>query len=749
MASNCLRTEGFGFSGAIEPKVPRLRERIEQLELQLAAQQSVAQVLAGAPEPEQALGRLLEAIVRSLRWRVGTFWELPLGTDRLRLNEMWHEGGDQLAAFERVSREKRLPEGVGLPGRVLAGGAPVWIADLARDRNFVRAEAAASAGLRSALAFPVRSDRGVLGVIECFTPEITDPAPELLRTLEAIGAQIGQYIERRRAEEAARRSDAVRAAMLRSSLDCVVAIDHEGRVVEFNPAAELTFGYPRREAIGREMAELIVPPGLRAEHRRGLARYLETGEGPLVDNRVEVTGMRADGTELPIELTITRVDVEGPPVFTGYLRDISERQREERVQRFLAKSSALLAGSLDYAETLTRVAGLAVPEVADWCAVDLLADDGSIRHLATAHVDPERKRLAHELRERYPPDPDAPQGVGWVIRTGRTEHYPEISDAQLEAAVSDGAQRDLLRRLGMHSAIVVPMVARDRILGAITLGGAESGRRLQEADVFVAEELARRAALAIDNARLYGERDHVAEVLQRRLLPDEIPEIPGMDVAVRYHAAGSGIEVGGDFYDVFGVEGGDWLVVNGDVSGKGPEAAAITALARYTLRAVALWEQTPSRALGVLNDTLARQWDDAAFCTAACARVSVGEASARVLLGRAGHPYPIVVRHDGTIEVLEGGGMPLGVMANPEIEDYSFELAPGDALVLYTDGVSEARLDSGGVLGTTGLTALLTQCAGQSAEHLAQAIEDAAVRQHGGPARDDVSLVVLRAGKSG
>jgi PAS domain S-box-containing protein len=197
------------------------------------------------------------------------------------------------------------------------------------DQNFPRAPEARRAGLHAAFCFPIRSAGGLLGVMEFFTGEPRELDSELLATMSILGDQVGQAVERRRDAEALSANEARHRAMLDAALDCVVTMDHEGRVVDFNPAAERTFGYTVDEAVGRDMAELIIPPELRERHRQGLARYLETAEGAVLDRRIEITGMRADGSTFPVELTITRIVVPGPPKFTGYLRDITDRRAAE------------------------------------------------------------------------------------------------------------------------------------------------------------------------------------------------------------------------------------------------------------------------------------------------------------------------------------------------------------------------------------------------------------------------------------
>jgi PAS domain S-box-containing protein len=217
--------------------------------------------------------------------------------------------------------------------------------------------------------------------------------------------------------------------------------------------------------------------------------------------------------------TFTADDVNFLKAVANVLAAAIDRERGEEKQRFLADSGALLSSSLDYRTTLASVARLAVPTLADWCAVDVL-EDGSVERLAVEHPDPEKVVLALKLQERYPPDPEAPGGVYGVLRSGRPEFYPEITGEMLEAAALDEEHLELLREMGFTSAIVVPMIARGRTLGAVTLVSAESGRKYDEADLDLANELALRAALAVDNARLYEEAQ--TEIAEREWAQAEL-----------------------------------------------------------------------------------------------------------------------------------------------------------------------------------------------------------------------------------
>jgi PAS domain S-box-containing protein len=216
---------------------------------------------------------------------------------------------------------------------VLVSGQATWLVDAPDDANFPRAQAALRGGLHAAFAFPLRSPRGVVGVMEFFAGELREPDERLLATMDTLGSQIGQFVAGRRAAEELRARESRLTAMLEAALDAVVTMDAGGRVIGWNHAAEAIFGYSAEEADGREMADLIVPPHLRDAHRRGLARYLQTKRGVVLDRRLELTGMRRDGSEFPVELTITRIALPGAPTFTGYLRDITTRVTAERELR--------------------------------------------------------------------------------------------------------------------------------------------------------------------------------------------------------------------------------------------------------------------------------------------------------------------------------------------------------------------------------------------------------------------------------
>ncbi|HEY3006751.1 MAG TPA: PAS domain S-box protein [Micromonosporaceae bacterium] len=301
--------------------------------LLLRLEHAVADLLAETSFGTDLYPRLLEVIGSALAWPVGAVWAASEHADgvppQLRCVAMWHAADVDVREFEEASRRLTLPSGVGLPGRVWQSGGPAWVRDAALDPDMPRAAIVGRIGLAAAFCFPIASRDGIEALVEFFTDTPLDPATDLLNTMSSLGRRIGDALRRQRVDETVRRSEGRLRAVIDSALDCVIIADAGGRVLEFNPAACRTFGYSREETVGRELADLIVPAALRARHRRGLSRYLRTGVARSLDQRLEIDGMRADGTVFPVELTITRVPIAGPPVFAAYLRDLTERRAVE------------------------------------------------------------------------------------------------------------------------------------------------------------------------------------------------------------------------------------------------------------------------------------------------------------------------------------------------------------------------------------------------------------------------------------
>lgn len=419
------------------------------------------------------------------------------------------------------------------------------------------------------------------------------------------------------------------------------------------------------------------------------------------------------------------------------IEDLTEQQRAERNATFLSRASDVLASSLDYERTLTNVAQLVVPEIVDWCAVDLFDERGDRIPVAVAHVDPARVELARQLREYQPGPIDRDRGLGLVLRTGKPVLYPEVPDELLAQTAVDEHHLELLRAVEMRSVAIVPMRAANRTFGAMTLVSAESGRVLDRADMDLAEQIAARAAVAIENARLFSERSRIAHTLQQSLLPERLPEIPGHQLAAGYVPAVVGTEVGGDFYDVWPVSGG-WMVAIGDVTGKGIEAAALTSLVRHTLRTASEFVDSPAELITLLDRTLKRQ-PARSICTVLCVRLGDGQ----VVVCAGGHPLPLLASGGQVAQVGEHGPL-LGGFESAQWSDTVAQLAPNSTLLLYTDGVTEALGKDATRFGAARLKGTLRRYANSDAEAVIGSVTDAVAQFQTDSHTDDMALVAIR-----
>ena len=533
--------------------------------------------------------------------------------------------------------------------------------------------------------------------------------------------------------------------VFRATPDAVIVMDAGGVVRDWNPAAEHIFGYSRDRAIGRTVAELVIPVPLRPAHRNALGRYLESGESTVLDRRLEVAALRSDGSEFSVEITVTRLADLEPPLFAGFVRDLSEREviRLERVQQrmtFLARAGLVLDRSLDYDETLQGLAALTVPELAQLTVIDLLEDVGSIRTAVACAPEPQHARAVEAIRRDHPLDLASAHPVAAVLRSGEPMLVPSMEiEYQREIATGD-EHFELMRRLRYHSAIVVPLVARQRVLGTLSLLRMEGARSYDQDDLALAEDLARRAALAVDNARLFQSTQQLARTLQESLLPQALPQIPGIHMVGRYRAAAQGQDVGGDFYDAFAIGENRWGIVIGDVCGKGAQAAALTALARYTIRALA--DRDAATVLGLLNDAVTRDQDFVRerFLTALMIVASADAGHLHLEMAAAGHPAPLVLRRDATVEKLSVSGPLIGVSHEAEYLSRNAVLHPGDTMLLYTDGLTDARAPAR-ILTDSDLAEILVAAHGMGAERLAAFIEEQAIA--GEDPRDDIAILVI------
>jgi PAS domain S-box-containing protein len=305
-----------------------------------AAAFAVGEALANASNLTDAAPAILRAIGTHLEWQFSSLWIVDHDRRCIRCAASWAADPEAATPFVNATHGATFTSGIGLPGRVWARRDPAWIENVTEDDNFPRAAAARECGFHGAFAFPIELDDDVAGVIECFNRTIVVPDPDLLRTMSNVGSQIGLFLARKREEASVAEGQRRRSAILDTALDAVIAMDHRGMVTEFNPAAVRMFGYSRDEAIGREFADLLIPPSVRQQHRDGLMQYLATGNESSIDRRVETTGQRSNGEEFPVEIAITRVTGDEPPTFTGFVRDLTERARAEREREELLAREA-------------------------------------------------------------------------------------------------------------------------------------------------------------------------------------------------------------------------------------------------------------------------------------------------------------------------------------------------------------------------------------------------------------------------
>ena len=542
------------------------------------------------------------------------------------------------------------------------------------------------------------------------------------------------------------------------------------------------FGLPPEAEVDYEAFLGMVHPEERERIDRVVALALDPENGGVF--ATEYRTITQDGTARWVVSRGRTIFEGGRAVrFIGTVLDVTERRRDDEDRERLlarektareeaeaarkrlalqARAGTVLSASLDYEATLARVARLTIPEFADFCLVDVLGEDGSLRQVAAAHADPAEEDALRELAPYRAHDAeglkDTRRVSASVLRSGEALLLSEAK--MLADSFRDDAHRALVGRLHPRSSICAPLVARGRTLGTVIFVRTRPGSRYDPEDLSLAESLAARCASAIDNARLYASQTRVARALQGSLLPTYLPEVPGLEVGLLYLPAGEA-NIGGDFYDLFdtserqdgGTDASDgpvpsWGVAIGDVSGKGPEAAAVLALARYTIRAAAMHRTRPASILADLNEAMlrhGREREKGKFCTVAYARVQAEEHGARISVSRGGHPAPMLLRPDGEVRPVGYAGRAMGIFADPRLTEQEVLLRPGDALVLFTDGVTEARAPDGTFFGEERFADLLRDSAGLDAKSLAAHLGEVICEFQEDDLHDDVAILVLRA----
>lgn len=413
----------------------------------------------------------------------------------------------------------------------------------------------------------------------------------------------------------------------------------------------------------------------------------------------------------------------------------------EQRYRFLLSASTMLSAALDSGAAIEALGRAAVPTLAELCLIDVLGSAGKLNRVESRSTEVE---LAAGMAKVSPP-PGSDHPALRAVQTGEHVLIESATDEELRLISGNEHNFEALRSRGLRWCLSVPVVARSS-LGALTLlKPAPSYDGQYDIVQDMAEDLARRAALALYNAELFEASRDMAITLQKSLMPEALPHIPGLDVAARYHAGGEGAEVGGDFYDLFptGDEEGGWAAVIGDVCGKGAEAAALSALARHTIRAANVILRKPKRVLAFLNQLVLQGGYSERFITVAYCRMRPARGSLQVAVGRAGHPPPMLLKSDGTVAPQGKPGTLIGVIPDPSLTDQVIRVCPGEALVLYTDGVTEAA-GAEGRFGQNRLEAELASCAGKTAQDIADHLENAVLSFQRTQSHDDMAILVIR-----
>ena len=559
------------------------------------------------------------------------------------------------------------------------------------DLKFLR-----SLDIRSSIVVPIRARDRNLGTLSLLTAwSGRRYTADDLRFVQILASRIGLALDNAGLfsdlESVERRMDTVMSILD----EAVVIHGSDGELVFINPAAARQLGFASsEEALATPTTRISERFEVRDEQGRelGLDALIGSqglGEGPTEPLTLRVAERGGDSERWYRRRVQPIVDATGRALYSvTVIEDVTDVKRAEHAQRLLARTGELLA-STDLQTTLEEVARLLVGDFSDWCAVSLLRADGSIEQVALAHVDPERLELARQIRGLYPSERDDDTPVPTVIRTGEPRLLSPVTDDDLRRAAHDDAHLKLFRSADIGSAIFVPMAAGGRNVGALTFANHADSRKLGEDDLEIAVEAARRAGLAIESVRLADERERIADALQRELLPSSVPSVRGWEIETMYEPAGEINEVGGDFYEVFRVADG-WAIVLGDVSGHGAAAASLTAEARHTIRTAGQLAADPCAGLHLLNRNL-RERDDGRLCSVAMLVLpDSGSEDCEVAVYLAGHPHPLRVRGNDVGEVGRPGPA-LGVSESPAWEPVKVAVRGGDQLVLYTDGVTEAR----------------------------------------------------------
>ena len=681
----------------------------QELELwrYLESQRELAARLIEGDSLDQVAPGFLEIVADLLDWQAGALWEVAGEDEPLRL--VHGQGTEDLDT--NLLAEARQSGAIALASDALA------------------------------IPIPTGSPQNVLAVAEFNAPSFDPGSEELMGLLGGFADQLGTFIARRRAEAESAEAERFRshlAEVVRGTQDAVLSKDLDAVVTSWNPAAARLYGYSAEEAIGRNIA-FLVPPDHQGEEKR-ILEQVKRGESL---ETYETERLRADGTRIAVSLTVSpiRSPTRGLVGASVVARDITAEVRRRRAQEFLVAASRLLDSSLDPVETARTIVSTAVPELDDLCLIDFRRADGWLGDTVVAGADPEMAVRLERIRREKPLDPSGEHPVAQVLRLNQPMIWRDLKAPEVVDKVSQGSEHlQLMKDAGYNSAAVVPLVARGRTLGGLSFLHAQQDMRYDAGDLEFLAELGERAALALDNARLYRERDRVAKNLQRGLRPPRPMEVPGLEISVVFEAAGEGIEVGGDLYDVLPGEDGCWLLV-GDVAGKGSTAAGVSVAVRHSVRGLVREIAEPDEVLQRVNELLIGGDSLNDFATAMLVRLRRNEEGWQLTLASAGHPPAVIA--GGDEPALFGGGSVLGAWPESNTKRHEGTLADGETLAIFTDG----WLEAGPVASHQGPEAFaeMTQAlSGLELKEVTERLRADAVGRSAGSLRDDLVVLAVR-----
>lgn len=716
-----MSIEGLG-SGASEDERPR---RGEQGTAHLAAVHRLSAAVVAATTVERLYDAALDALVDSLA--VDRAAILLFDPDRVIRFKAWRGLSDAYRAAAEGhtpwSPDERAPK-------------PIAVPDVAEETGLgALHEVILGEGIRSLAFVPLLYRGRLLGKFMLYFDAPHRYRPEELAVAETVAGHIAFALERRRLEAELRLSAEQLGATLNAVSEGITVHAPDGTILLANQAGASLMGFATvDELLGASLDDIAGRFDLFDEDGRplplsrlpgGAARRGE--EPPEILIRWRAKDAATDRFAL-VRARPVHDENGGVRFAVSVFRDVTDRQlavealraSEARLAFLAGASRTLLRSSLDPRHVLEVAADLAVPALADRCVVHELSGEGELEAVAVLPAG----------------DPAAESLAGHVGQVDLEAGAPVLVDG---------------------STLVVPLQAAAGVLGALTLEAGPSRPPFTDADVALAEELGARVAASLGNARSYAHEHATAEALARGLLPGRLPEIAGLDLAGRYRASG---DVGGDFYDCFPTGEGRWMLVVGDVCGRGIPAASMTGLTRHTIRAAALHASSPAEVLADLNRLLVEVsekegagWsspdggNEPSFCTVCVAEVTRTPSGARVVASSGGHPLPFVVRGDGQVEEVGMPGSLIGVLDEVEVSEESVDLGPGDALVLFTDGITERR--QGGRLFEEDLPGVLGAAAGRPAGEMARHLEDEVVSYASTAPVDDIAVLVLSVPESG